>query len=226
MDGIHDLGGKHGYGRVVREADEPVFHDRWEAKVFAMNGAARQGGAWTNTDRFRHGVERIDPVSYLTDTYYGRWLGGIETLLVETGVFTTDEISARAEALGANPDARIAARPSADPDPVPAPPAGRSASRPSERTPLFAVGDRVRTARTVTPGHTRLPAYARDKQGTITATHGAWVFPDSNAHGGGEAPCELYTVVFDGKTLWGESAEDGAVVYIDLFEPYLQEAPA
>jgi len=88
MDGIHDLGGKHGHGKVEREEDEPAFHERWEASVFAMSGAAAASGAFNNADRFRHSIERIDPVAYLSHGYYGRWLGGIETLLVESGLLT------------------------------------------------------------------------------------------------------------------------------------------
>ena len=102
MDGIHDFGGKQGFGRVLREDDEPVFHGRWEAKVFALVGAARSAGAFMNSDQFRHAVERIDPVAYLSHGYYGRWLGGLENLLVEAGVLSTDEIAARALELGAD----------------------------------------------------------------------------------------------------------------------------
>ena len=39
-----------------------MFHDRCEVKVFAEVAA----GAWPNTDRFRHAVERIDLEAYLT----------------------------------------------------------------------------------------------------------------------------------------------------------------
>ncbi len=224
MDGIHDLGGKHGYGAVEREHDEPAFHARWEAKVFAILGAAAATGAWTSADRFRHAIERIDPASYLTDTYYGRWLGGIETLLVEAGILTSEAISARASELGADPEARIAARPSATPDPMLPPGDRRTAQRAADAEPRFAVGERVRTLGTVTAGHTRLPAYARDKVGVVTANHGSWVFPDTNAHGQGESPTELYTIAFDGPTLWGAAAEPGVVVHLDLFEPYLVSA--
>ena len=82
MDGIHDLGGKQGYGEVDKSGSDEVFHGRWEAAVFAMAGAGSAAGAWFNVDKFRHAVERIDPKAYLDHGYYGRWLGGIETLLV------------------------------------------------------------------------------------------------------------------------------------------------
>ena len=36
MDGVHDMGGMHGFGKVEPEQDEPVFHDDWEARTFAL----------------------------------------------------------------------------------------------------------------------------------------------------------------------------------------------
>lgn len=225
MDGIHDLGGKHGHGKVQRPAvsvgHAPAFHARWEASVFAMVGLGRATGAWTNSDRFRHAIERIDPVNYLADTYYGRWLGGIETLLVEAGLLDSAEVAAKAISLGASPGERVAARPVPDPDPVLAPADAATARRQSTAEPRFAPGDHIRTVATVVSGHTRLPAYARDKPGHVLSSHGHWVFPDTNAHGLGESPCELYTVAFDSQVLWGDSAEPGVVIHIDLFEPYL-----
>jgi nitrile hydratase subunit beta len=220
MDGIHDLGGKQGFGRVAREIDEPVFHADWEPRVFAIIRATIEGGAHGNVDQFRHAIERIDPAAYLTHTYYGRWLGGIENLLVESGLLTRAEIEARYLACGGKADDLIASRPAADPDNVVGEPT-ENAIRPLERPPLFHIGDVVWTRRHGVPGHTRLPAYARDRQGRVVASHGGWVYPDTNAHGRGETPQHLYTVAFDGAQLWGEAAEPGVVVHLDLFEPYL-----
>ena len=225
MDGIHDLGGKHGHGDIVRERDETAFHQRWEAAVFTMMIAARRAGAYNNTDRFRHSIERIDPIAYLDHTYYGRWLGGLETMLVEAGLVGTEEIDARYRQLGGDPSARVAARPSLDPEPLaevsPLPTAMREVSHP----PRFAEGDAVITWTEVKAGHTRLPAYARGKRGRIQHCHAGWVYPDSNAHGQGENPQYLYTVAFDGQELWGSGGDPNLTVCLDLFEPYLREAP-
>ncbi len=221
MDGIHDLGGKHGFGPVVREIDEPVFHDRWEATVFAMSAAGRAAGAWDNSDRFRHGVERIDPVSYLADGYYGRWLGGIETLLVEAGAVSTEEVTARVLQLGGSPTSRVAARPSSHPDPQGPAALARGAERSATGQATFETGDEVVTSTLVKSGHTRLPAYARGKRGVIHACHDTWVFPDTNAHGQGEQAQYLYTVMFAGTELWGAGTDKAIAVYLDLFEPYL-----
>jgi nitrile hydratase beta subunit len=221
MDGIHDLGGKQGFGSVIREVDEPVFHERWEARVFGMV-LSGGGGSARNTDHFRHSIERVDPAAYLTHGYYGRWLGGLETRIVEAGILDTAQITLRAVELGATADDLIAARPSSSPDRI-----GYRAQEEGNRRsigapPRFEVGDRVRTRRHGVPGHTRLPAYARGCTGTIATWHEGWVFPDSNAHGHGENPQHLYTVAFDGVELWGTESENGVVVHLDLFEPYLE----
>jgi len=223
MDGIHDLGGKHGFGAVTREADEPVFHDRWEARVFAMMRAAVAAGVIRNADQFRHAIERIEPAAYLSHGYYGRWLGGIETLLLEAGTISAGELAARVRERGGDPGS-AAARPAAHPDRVEYLPAAAGSRRDPPGTARFAPGDRVRTAAFATAGHTRLPAYARGRCGTVLAAHGAWVFPDSNAHGAGEAPQHLYTVEFSGAALWGAAAEPGTSVTLDLFESYLEPA--
>lgn len=221
MDGIHDLGGKHGYGKIVVEDDEPVFHARWEAAVFSMSAAGAAAGAWNNTDRFRHAVERIDPVAYLTHTYYGRWLGGIESMLIEAGIVTREAINKKVEEMGGNASDLIASRPSSDPDTMGTVGEGDGSRRTIATPPVFAAGDMVLTHKEVKPGHTRLPAYARGKVGRIISSHDSWIYPDTNAHGLGEDPQYLYTVQFSGKELWGSGAEN-TKVSLDLFEPYLE----
>ncbi len=220
MDGIHDLGGKAGHGEVVLEKDEPAFHSRWEAAVFTMAGVGATAGAWANVDRFRHSIERINPIAYLTHGYYGRWLGGIENLLVEAGVVTREVIDARVEMMGGSLQDLVASRPNPVPDPMSDAPAKPGNSRSVNREPRFATGDLVQTSEEVKPGHTRLPAYARGKVGTVILTHDAWVYPDSNAHGLGEDPQYLYTVQFSGSELWG-AGDENIKVSLDLFEPYL-----
>lgn len=216
---MHDLGGKPGFGQVDQSDAETVFHDRWEAKVFAMVGAGSRAGAWSNSDRFRHAIERIDPEAYLTHGYYGRWLGGVETLLVEAGIVRQEEITLRAIARGASKNDLIAARPSSSPDPFGQPPASGGSDRPISDAPKFNIGSQVRSRTDVVTHHTRLPEYAMGKHGEIVMQHEGWVFPDTNAHGKGENPTRLYTVRFTSEVLWNKP---GFSVCIDLFEPYLE----
>jgi nitrile hydratase len=104
------------------------------------------------------------------------------------------------------------------------PPPGIDYARDVDRPPLFRDGQQVRTRNHQPAGHTRLPAYARCKRGTIVHRHAAMVYPDDHAHGRGENPQHVYTVRFDGRELWGDAAEPGTAVLLDLFEPYLESA--
>jgi nitrile hydratase len=88
---IHDVGGLQGFPAVVQEIDEPPFHSDWEAHVFAMNRALIGKGVY-NLDEFRDAVERMAPPDYLAASYYERWLHAIQTLLVEKGVCSADEL--------------------------------------------------------------------------------------------------------------------------------------
>ena len=83
MNGIHDMGGMHGFGPVVVEKNEPLFHAPWEARVRALVSLVTRRIA--NIDAFRHAIERIDPVTYLSVGYFGRWLIALETLVRERG---------------------------------------------------------------------------------------------------------------------------------------------
>src|SRR5678815_5760317 len=108
MDGVHDLGGMHGFGPVDREANEPPFHESWEAAVYAIMRASLGTGQY-NLDEFRHGVERMDPAHYLRSGYYEHWLDGIARVLVEKGVVGADELDARTDFFSARPEAAAAA---------------------------------------------------------------------------------------------------------------------
>jgi nitrile hydratase beta subunit len=213
VNGIHDMGGMHGFGRVVVEPNEPVFHHRWEARVFGMVQSLAGG----NIDAGRHSLERLGPVAYLENGYYGRWLAAFERTLTNVGVLGASEVADRMEALRAAPAAVRPAVASAHWTPQ----ATRYVREVAD-SPRFAVGDAVRTRNHQPSGHTRLPAYVRTRRGTVRAIHAAMVFPDDHAHGRGENPQHLYTVRFDAAELFGDGAEPGAVVHVDLFEPYLE----
>ena len=223
MNGIHDLGGMHGFGKVERDDHEGRFAADWEAAVAAMMFTGRRTGLF-NIDEFRHGVERMPPHRYLTLTYFERWLDGLTRLLVEKGLVDPVELADRARFYADHPDASPAAGPGRPPV---APPAHRAAERwPPIREetapPRYAPGDRVVTRAFHPRGHTRLPRYARGKRGEVHRYHGVHVFADTHAHGLGEAPQPLYSVRFEAGELWAEAAEPRAPVYIDLWESYLE----
>jgi nitrile hydratase subunit beta len=222
MNGVHDLGGMDGFGPVVPEKDEPVFHAAWEARVFALN-LLGPGRTPIPVDALRHRIERLDPVRYLASSYYERWLAAMAEAIIDAGTLTPDEIDARIRELEAEPDRAMPhlENPAHVEGIVAALRAGAPVVRKIRKPARFALGDRVVTRNLNPLGHTRLPRYARGKRGVIVLHHGAHVFPDTNAHGLGEHPQHLYTVRFTARELWGDAAEPKATVLIDLWEGYL-----
>jgi len=212
MNGVHDMGGMDGFGPVVREADEPLFHADWEGRIAALASLM----LWRfNADETRHAIERIPPARYLASSYYERWLAAAETLLVERGVVTREELLAKESS---SVDPALIANAVAAHGPAPIKEKQNSKS-PRAR---YAKGDRVR-ARNLNPaGHTRLPRYVRGKAGVIARDWGVFVFPDTNAHHAGTKPQHCYSVSFDARELWGKSANSRDRVYIDLWEDHLE----
>ncbi len=217
MNGIHDLGGMQGFGRIEREQNEPVFHARWEGRVRAMMTAGLRLGLF-NLDEFRWAVERMDPARYLAASYYEKWLAAIERLYVEKGVITHEELDDRLKHTRPVPSA------AGDPselrrllNPAPSEPHGTLSD-----PPRFAPGDPV-VAKNIHPRtHTRLPRYVRGKPGVVDRVHGAYVLPDQNAIGLGPHLAYVYSVRFEARELWGKDAPTRDRVYIDLWEEYLE----
>jgi len=222
MNGGQDLGGMHGLGPVdpEPETEEPVFHADWEKRVFGLTLASGALGRWS-IDQGRHARERQHPADYLRNSYYQNWLAGLETVLVESGVVSEQELRSGRPAGPADPE--LTARVLRAERVAPAMRASRAYEMPVERPPRFQPGERVRARNRHPVGHTREPRYVRGRTGVIHAHHGAHVFPDRSAEGVkvGE---HLYSVRFEAAELWGEAAGPGAV-YLDLFEDYLEPAP-
>ena len=193
VDGVHDLGGMHGFGRVPVEIDEPLFHDPWEGRVWRMLATVMGS---TTTDRFRYTIEQMPPAEYLASSYYERWLWAIEHLAAEQGILDS------------------AAEPAPVVRPSPATPtwAGR-----------FHRGDRVRVRNPVTNGHTRVPRYLRRHVGRVERVAFAWPNPGESAATGTYGEPELvYTVAFAATELFGPAADHTITADLgesDLEEP-------
>ena len=218
MNGVHDMGGMHGFGKVEPDADERPFHAEWEARVLAMQRAIRAARAW-NIDMSRDAIERQRPQRYLAASYYERWLMGMETNAVEKGLIDADEIAAGRALRPGKPVAHVMTK-----DDLGQSFTRGSFSRRPSHEPRFKPGDRVRTRNINPPTHTRLPRYARGHEGLIEAVRGCHVFPDSVTTGRGEDPQWLYTVAFNGRQLWGADADPTLTVSVEAFEPYLEPA--
>lgn len=218
MDGIHDIGGMHGFGKVEPEPDEPVFHAAWEGHVLALQRAMTYARAYS-IDQMRAAIEELPPAIYLCSSYYKRWALQIENLVVRLGLADADEIEARRALRPGKPLPRKLNY--AD---VASSLTRGSYFRPAPAPARFQPGDRVRAKNIHPATHTRLPRYARGRTGAVEALRGCHVFPDSSAIAQGEHPQWLYTVRFEGRELWGDDADPTLKVSIEAFEPYLEPA--
>jgi nitrile hydratase beta subunit len=218
MNGVHDLGGMDGFGKVQPgPEDEPLFHEPWEGRVLAMSRALGRAGAY-NIDVGRHGIERLPPDIYLAATYYQRWFLRDEKLCLERGLVTAEELAAgHANSPGKPLGGKILT-----PDDFEAamfrPSFGRTPAAPAR----FQVGDRVRAKNMHPKSHTRLPRYVRGHVGVIDRIQGFYVYPDASVAEGKENPQWLYTVVFNGRELWGDDSDPTLEVSTEAFEPYLE----
>jgi nitrile hydratase subunit beta len=217
MDGVHDLGGRQGFGRVNWEDDEgdEPFHEDWEARLWSMvmQLFAQWRGKpelWT-IDWFRHVRERIDPVDYLTRPYFDQWAQCLFAILIDNGTVTLQEVIGDKGNAAAILEGKGAKAPAARP------------ARDGTAAPAFQIGNPVRTASWIGSDHTRLPGYVRGRIGRIHSYHGPQIFADASARGDIRRE-PLYTVAFAAADLWPEAAGRRDVIYVDLWESYLETA--
>ena len=85
----------------------------------------------------------------------------------------------------------------------------------------FSPGDRVRTARTDPPHHSRLPRYARGAVGTVVEPQGRYPLADLRAQGLPAEPEPVYTVRFAARELFGDGDHS---VTVDVWESRLEDA--
>jgi nitrile hydratase beta subunit len=209
VDGIHDLGGMQGLGPVGVEPAEPVFHHPWEGRAFALALSALAAGGF-NTPMFRHAIERMDPVHYLSSSYYEHWLTAVATLLVEAGTVSRLELEGRAGGFPLSRPTHVTL------DEV------DTAS--SNETPRYSTGDGVRARDIHFEGHTRCPRYVRGRQGVIVRVDGVAPVPEIEAHSRQQIADHIYGVGFELAELWGEEADANAAIHVDLYERYLEPA--
>jgi nitrile hydratase beta subunit len=222
VDGVHDMGGMHGFGRVVEPGSELPYHERWEPRIFAIQMLVGLEGLGAGPGG-RAVREEMDPADYLAAPYYERWLYSAEQRLLRKGTITPGELERVMERLEAGEsvpvhrDAAMAERILADLRSVypmhPPPPEVR-----------FDRGDRVRVKRMHPAGHTRCPRYARGAAGVVESVRGADRLPDRAVYGEQVAPEPVYCVSFRSQDLWGASEETPWTVMLDLWDSYLEPA--
>jgi nitrile hydratase subunit beta len=200
MDGMHDLGGKQGFGHVAYPS--PPHDETWEPVVRALSAFALRNHIY-NMDEFRHAIERMAPRHYINAPYYERHLTAVATLLVEKGFVAREELESLVD--GAFPLSG------------PIGP-GRQAAAPQ----CFAIGDRVKVKNEYVPGHVRMPAYIRGKEGVVVRISPPYPFPDTAGHGM-QAPMEATCDVrFRSRDLWPDSSDD-ALNHVGVFQSYLEK---
>jgi nitrile hydratase len=202
MDGMHDLGGKQGFGRVRHALDAQVFHEPWEKRANALYSLAVKLGIF-NMDEYRHAIERMEPRHYLSASYYERSLTSLATLCVEKGILTREELEQRAQGSF----------------PLSLPSAPGRANVPGRQR--FKPGDRVRVRTDYVPGHVRMPGYIRGKEGVVVSESPAYPFPDAHGHGIEAEHEPTYDVRFRTEDLWNEAADE-ALVHVGVFQSYLE----
>jgi nitrile hydratase len=203
-----DLGGQDVRDPIVMEPEGELFHAPWEPRVMALVVAMGPTGL-SNIDMNRAVRETLP--NYRDLSYYEIWLAALEKLLLQKGVLGNSPPPPK-QVLRAGLVAAAISK-------------GSAFSRTPTGPARYALGQRVRTIAVQPAHHTRLPAYARGKEGIVERVHGAHVFPDTNARGLGETPQWLYTVAFDEKELWGgQDLRQRSTVSVDAFEPYLEPA--
>lgn len=218
VDGIHDVGGMHGFDDLDPESGTP-FHADWERTVFAGMLACFVRGEFT-VDEMRYAIERMPPAEYLTESYYEKWAGALERLLVEKGRVDGDEL---AERVAAAESGELDVEDRNDPELVERFREGLGAAYASADDAddaTFAEGDAVVVRNQHPAGHVRSPRYVRGKRGRVVAVRGAYSLPDAAAEGR-EEPAPLYNVAFDGEEVWGDDGEVDTV-HVELWEPYLK----
>ena len=221
MNGVHDMGGQQGFGPVLLEVNEPLFHAAWESRAMAVTVAMGASGQW-NIDLSRAARESLPPAIYLSSTYYEIWIRALEKLMLERGMVTQAELAS-----GQLISPPVKVNKVLTPQNIDAAlKAGSPTERPIDQAALFRVGQKVRARNMHPQGHTRLPRYVRGHVGTVVRVHGGHLFPDGHtlrANPPFNEPVQwLYTVVFDGPTLWGESGDPTEEVTVDAWESYLE----
>ena len=239
MTRSHDMGGRFGDGPIPIKLkdgkfidDEPVFEFNWHARALAITLASASVGKWS-IDKGRFFRECLPPTDYNRFSYYEKWVSALTNLLIEKKLINTKDLKNIVEEIKSNKNF-LAERKKEEHQDILKPQdvsvtlgRGGPSKRENLNKPKFKIGDKVKTLN-VSPnifkvgGHTRLPIYARAKQGKIILHHQSHVLPDRSAHDLLDGQEHLYTVEFTSNELWGATnGNKNDLICIDLWESYL-----
>ncbi len=214
MNGVHDMGGLQGLGELHYEENEPVFHEPWEGRVYAMMNAL---GLFKG---FRTGIEGIPAAEYLRMNYWERWLATLTKQLVRFELATPQEIESGRAASGS-----VKATPALTPAAARARPFRTPQTELEiDVAPGFQIGERVRGRNLHPTTHTRMPGYTRGKTGIVERDRGVFTLPDNEVYDLDPKPQHVYMIRFTARELWGDAAPEHDKLYIDMWEDYLEPA--
>lgn len=202
MDGVHNLGGKQGFGPVRYKTINHVFRAAWEPRAIAVYSMGLRPRL-INRDKYRDAIERMEPRHYLSVSYYERLRAGFVTLCVEKGIVTREDLKKLAG--GASP----LSLPSAE---------GRV---PRES---FEIGEKVHVKNEFVSGHVHMPGYIRGKIGVVVSVSPVYPCADAAAHDLQAQDEPTYDPRFRAANLFLQAAVK-VNVHVGLFECYLEKAP-
>jgi nitrile hydratase subunit beta len=200
LDGLHDLGGKQGFGRV--KYPSAPHNESWRPLVRALQAFAIETHI-CNMDEFRHAIERMTPRHYISAPYFERHLTAIATLLIEKGIATLEELESLV-------DGEFPLSGPLGPGRLPFAPQS------------FAIGETVRVKNEFVSGHVRVPAYIRGKTGTIVHVSTPTPFPDAAGHNMQAEMEPTYDVRFRASDLWPDTSDE-ALNHVAVFQSYLEK---
>ena len=97
MPRVHDRGGWPDAGPINQaQHDLSMWEKRTDAILMLLARPAKQV---IRVDELRRAIESLPPDAYEKLSYYERWISAIETLLIEKGILTREEIDRKAESL-------------------------------------------------------------------------------------------------------------------------------
>ena len=92
---VHDRGGWPDAGPISRaEHDLSLWEKQTDAMLRVLGSPEKR---IMRVDEMRRAIESIPPGQYEKLGYYERWITAVETILVEKGVLTREEIDRKVE---------------------------------------------------------------------------------------------------------------------------------
>ena len=208
MNGVHDMGGMDGFGKVEATPSEPPFHEIWEGRVLALNRVMQSTVEW-NIDVARYWTEILPPDVYLASSYYKKWFLRLENLCLAKGLVSHEElVSGHSTGPGRPLKGSV----------VTAVEAGKTLVRgnydlPPTAPARFHIGDRVRAKNIHPKSHTRLPAVRARAYGCGRAHRGLPRLSRRSGRGGDRASgVVLHGDLREPRALGARCRPDGAGV--------------